>query len=71
MCGLGQLPGCLPCLRSGDVKHLNGSNGSVGLYLKGAVLEVLLDIRREVLVLLHALLHRDLALDLCDQLFID
>jgi hypothetical protein len=41
------------------------------MYLKRAVFKVLLDVRREVLVLLHALFHGDLALKLCDQLFVD
>jgi hypothetical protein len=40
-------------------------------YLKGAVLEVLPDVDREVVVLLHVLLRGDLALQLCDQLFAD
>jgi hypothetical protein len=40
-------------------------------YLKGAVLEVLPDVDREVVVLLHVLLRGDLALQLCDQLIAD
>lgn len=39
-------------------------------YLEGAVLEVLLDVGGEVVILLHVLLHGDLALKLCDKLFI-
>jgi hypothetical protein len=41
------------------------------MYLKRAVLKVLLDVRREVFVLLHALLHGDLALKLCDKFLVD
>jgi hypothetical protein len=40
-------------------------------YLKRAVLEVLPDVDREVVVLLHVLLRGDLALQLCDQLVAD
>ena len=39
-------------------------------YLEGAVLEVLLDVGREIIILLHVLLHGDLALKLCDELLI-
>jgi hypothetical protein len=40
-------------------------------YLKRTILEVLLDISREILVLLHVLLHGDFALQLCDKLIAD
>jgi hypothetical protein len=39
-------------------------------YLEGAVLKVFLDVGGQVVVLLHVLLHGDLALNLCDKLFI-
>jgi hypothetical protein len=40
-------------------------------YLEGAVLEVLLDVRGQIVVFLHVLLHGDLALELCDKLIAD
>lgn len=39
-------------------------------YLEGAILKVLLNVGGQVIILLHALLHGDFALKLCDKLFI-
>ena len=47
------------------------NQNDASIYLKGAVLKVLLDVVREVLVLLHALFHGDLALKLREEFLID
>jgi hypothetical protein len=39
-------------------------------YLERAALKVLLDVHRKILILPHVLLQSDLALELCNKLFI-